>query len=68
MQIVVVRMIIKDTIEHELYTRNNDQDVRQVEFNFDDESALGGPQVLIMNSNLSYLNNIYLATLTMCIA
>jgi len=47
-QIVVVRLIIRDTIEHELYTRNNNQDVRQVEFNFDDESALGGPQVLII--------------------
>ena len=45
-QISVVRMIIKDTIEHQLYTRNNDQDVRQVEFNFDDESVVGAPQVL----------------------
>lgn len=45
-KIVVVRMIIKDTIEHELYTRNNDQDVRQVEFNFDDESAFGGLQIV----------------------
>lgn len=44
-QISVVRMIMRDTIEHELYLRNNSEDIAQVEFDFDKSSALGGPQV-----------------------
>ena len=57
-QISVVRMIIKDTIEHQLYTRNNDQDVRQVEFNFDDENVFGGPQVLSCRVFLTFLHHL----------
>ena len=46
-------MIMKDTMEHDLYTRNNDEDVRQVEFEFQqqddsqklDDLGLDGVQV-----------------------
>ena len=44
LKIIVSRMIMKNTIEHELYLRNNSDDIQQVEFNFDQTNQFG-PQV-----------------------
>ena len=38
-QIVVARIIMKDTIEHDLYQRNNDEAIRHVEFEFEQQEG-----------------------------
>ena len=38
-------MIMRDTIEHELYLRNNSEEIAQVDFDFDKSGKFGGPQV-----------------------
>ena len=51
-------MIMKDTVEHELYLRNNSEDIAQVEFDFEKSSTLGGPQVrsrVVGNCNVKNL-------------
>ena len=38
-------MIVKDTIEHELYKRNNSDEIAHIDFNFNKPGQFGGPQV-----------------------
>ena len=40
-KISVVRMIMRDTIEHELYLRNNSEETAQVDFDFDKSGKFG---------------------------
>ena len=43
-------MIMRDTIEHELYLRNNSEEIAQVDFDFDKSGKFGGPQVGAVHS------------------
>lgn len=45
-EITVVRMIVKDTIEHELYLRNNSETIQQMELEIDEDPGTIGVQVI----------------------